>query len=155
MGVVVLVIAGPWIAMVASESRGPAARGDAELVPETTRKPFYFYFQPLIFGLFPWVCFLPLTLTLLIRWRTRDPLERNGFEGLLLVASVVTFVFVAMQTGKWPSYISPMLVPVAVLIGLVLDRMMDERDEAATRLSWIVAVLLYAPAMLDLMREDG
>ena len=155
VGLVALVIVGPWIAMVLSESRGPAALGDAELVPETIRKPFHYYFRPLICGLFPWISFLPLTLTMLIRWRARDPLGRHGFEGLLLVASVVTFAFVAMQSGKWPSYLCPMLVPVAVLIGLVLDRMLDERDEAATRLAWIVVLLLYAPAMLDLMREDG
>jgi hypothetical protein len=155
LGIVLLVIVGPWIGRLLSESRGVTARVDAPPAAEELRKPFYFYFRPLIYGLFPWSCFIPLTITSLVRWRERDALERHGLESVMLIVSVVTFASVAMQTGKWPSYISPMLVPAAVLIGLVLDRLAGHLHSAATRLAWVVVTILYVPAMLDLVRDDG
>jgi hypothetical protein len=51
--------------------------------------------------------------------------------------------------------VAPVLVPLAVLVGLVLDRLLRSTDGAAHRFSWILVCLLYAPAALDLLRDDG
>jgi 4-amino-4-deoxy-L-arabinose transferase-like glycosyltransferase len=153
---VLFVIASPWIGMVASQGRGGTAEAAQILLDEEElSKAFYFYFRPIVYGCFPWTFFVPLAVTTLVRWRIRDPLGRFGFEGFLLIASVVTFTFISIPAGKWPSYVAPLLVPVAVLVGLILDRLLRSTSPVERRFSWAVVAVLYVPAMVDLLRGDG
>jgi 4-amino-4-deoxy-L-arabinose transferase-like glycosyltransferase len=153
---VLLVIAAPWVVTLVSRGWGGTAEAATILLDEEeSGKAFYFYFRPIVYGFFPWIFFLPLAVTTLVRWRVRDPLGRFGFEGFLLIASAVTFTFISIPAGKWPSYVAPLLVPVAVLVGLVLDRLLRNPDPVESRFSWAVVAVLYAPAMLDLLRGDG
>jgi 4-amino-4-deoxy-L-arabinose transferase-like glycosyltransferase len=154
-GGVLLLTLGPWFGSVAVQGPGASDGATALLAGEEQQKPFYFYFRPLIFGGFPWLVFLPLAVTTLVRWRGRDPFDEFGLEGFLLVATAVTFAFVSIPAGKWPSYVAPLLVPLAVLVGLVLDRLLRATDGAAHRFSWALALVLYLPAAMDLLREDG
>jgi 4-amino-4-deoxy-L-arabinose transferase-like glycosyltransferase len=154
--VVLLVIASPWIGTAVSQDRGGTAEAALILLDEEELgKAFYFYFRPIVYGFFPWIFFVPLAVTTLVRWRIRDPLGRFGFEGFLLIASAVTFTFISIPAGKWPSYVAPLLVPVAVLVGLVLDRLLRSTSPVERRFSWAVVAVLYAPAMVDLLRDDG
>jgi 4-amino-4-deoxy-L-arabinose transferase-like glycosyltransferase len=154
-GAVLLLTLGPWIGSVALGEGGATAGATVLLGGEEQQKPFYYYFRPLIFGCFPWIVFLPLAVMTLVRWRVRDPFDQFGFEGFLLVAAAVTFTFVSIPAGKWPSYAAPLLVPLAVLVGLVLDRLLRTTDGAAHRFSWTLVLVLYMPATMDLLRGDG
>jgi 4-amino-4-deoxy-L-arabinose transferase-like glycosyltransferase len=154
-GTVFLIVVVPWLAAMALDAGGASAGTTVLLGGEEQQKPFHFYFRPLIFGCFPWILFLPLAVTRLIHWRDRDPFERYGSEIFLLVASAVTFVIISIPAGKWPSYAAPLLVPLAVLIGLALDRLLRTTDGAVRRFSWILAFLLFLPAASDLLRADG
>jgi len=153
---VLLVIASPWIVTVIGQARsGTAEAAKILLDEEESNKAFYFYFRPLVYGFFPWIFFVPLAVTTLVRWRIRDPLGRFGFEGFLLIAAAVTFTFISIPEGKWPSYVAPLLVPVGVLVGLVLDRLLSNAGPVENRFSWAVVAVLYGPAMVDLLRDDG
>jgi hypothetical protein len=58
---------------------------------------------------------------------------------------------VAAQPIRFPQPLAILAIPVAALLGITLDRMLELRTVAA-RLAWTVAAMLYLPAMLDLGR---
>ena len=99
-----------------------------------------FYLRPMIFGLFPWSCFLPLTLLTLFRGRVGEQLRERGLELYLMLAAVVTFVAFSIPVTKFPYYLAPILVPAAVLIGISLDGLLLARRAVIAK----VATLPFA-----------
>lgn len=114
-----------------------------------------YYFRTLVFAFFPWSCFLPLALAYAAGLRRPNPFRPNGFETYLLLATAVTFAGFSAATTKFPHYLTPLVIPVAVLIGLTLDRMLEARHARSARLAWILVAMLYLPAMLDLVQDGG
>jgi hypothetical protein len=72
-----------------------------------------------------------------------------------MIATVVTFTAFSASVTKFPHYLAPLIIPLGVLIGLTLDKTLEWGNTAAARLVWLVAAMLYAAPMLDLLREDG
>jgi hypothetical protein len=76
-------------------------------------------------------------------------------EIFLLIASLVTFAAFSGPATKFAHYLSPIVVPACVLIGLVVARSIEDRHTMASRLAWIVAAMLFVPPASDLLDKSG
>jgi len=159
--VVFFVVAGPWhIAIFYKQGHGYITdfiiKHNVHRAGEIVNRSGVseYYMRVLIFGLFPWSCFLPVAIASLIGWWDKSSLKRHGFEAFLLIASFVTFSIFTVSATKFAHYLSPILVPASVLIGLAIVRTLDERHTLASRLSWIVAAVLFMLPAMDLVTED-
>jgi 4-amino-4-deoxy-L-arabinose transferase-like glycosyltransferase len=160
--VVFVAIAGPWhVAVFIEQGRGYVTdfiiKHNIHRVEETVNRSGQsdFYLRVLIFGLFPWCCFLPVAIASAARWWDRNPLKRYGFEIFLLIAAVVTFAAFSTPATKFAHYLSPIVVPACVLIGITIARTLEDRHAAASRLAWIVAALLFVPPAADVLDKSG
>ncbi|MCP3978207.1 MAG: phospholipid carrier-dependent glycosyltransferase [bacterium] len=160
--IVLTVVAGPWhIAVVLAQGDGYFTdfilKHNVNRAGEKINRAGVsdFYLRVMIFGFFPWVCFLPVALGRLVAWWDERPLRRFGFEIYLLINAAVIFVAFSGSVTKFPHYLSPMIVPATVLAGLTLDRMLRDPDSKLTRVGAVAACMLYLPPMLDLVRYDG
>jgi 4-amino-4-deoxy-L-arabinose transferase-like glycosyltransferase len=160
--IVFIVIAGPWhVGILIKEDHGYVSdfiiKHNIHRAGDTVNRTGVssFYLGVLIFGLFPWSCFLPVALALVVGWWDRNPLKRYGLEVFLLIASAVTFAVFTAPVTKFSHYLSPLVVPVCVLIGLGITRTLEKRHAPASRLAWIVAAMLFVLPALDLLAEGG
>ena len=74
-------------------------------------------------------------------------MRRNAFELLMIIACVVTFVAFTLATTKFPHYMAALVVPAAVIVGLALDRLLVEPNPGLRKIAYIVAAMLYLPAV--------
>ncbi len=79
--------------------------------------PLYYYLYMFPALSMPWLAFLPLVVKL----RASDPKERAVFL-LLATWLVVPLIFFSVPGTKLPLYVIPSLPPLAILVGLVIDR---------------------------------
>jgi len=123
------------------------------------QQPFWFFLPIALAGLFPWVCFLWPAL----RRKNLDPAFRfetqSAFRFMLVWAGFILFFF-SVSGSKLPPYILPMLPPLALLIGVFLARVWEERQFARVKIGLRVylgiCLLLLAAAtvaFLDRPRE--
>ena len=159
---VFLFVAGPWhLAIVVKEGHAYFTdfilKHNVHRINEEVNRSGVseFYVRVLIFGFFPWSCMIPVALTSLVGWSDRNPFKRYGLEGFLLITSVVTFAAFTIAETKFAHYFSPMIIPMAVLIGLMINRTLETRHSVASRLAWLVAAMLFALPTADLLRNDG
>jgi 4-amino-4-deoxy-L-arabinose transferase-like glycosyltransferase len=160
--VVFLVVAGPWhLGIFVKQHHGYVTdflikhniNRAGQIVNRTGVSEFYV--RVLIFGLYPWSCFLPVAIASLVGWWKRDVLKRRALEVYLLIATLVTFAAFTISATKFAHYLSPILVPACVLIGLVIHRTLEQRHTVASRLAWIVAAMLFLLPTIDLLDEGG
>ncbi len=160
--VVFLAVAGPWhVAILLQQNSGYVTdfiikhnisrAGDA--VNRSGDSDFYL--RVLIFGFFPWSCFIPVALAALVGWWDRSVLKRHGLEIFLLIACSVIFSAFTISATKFSHYLAPLVVPLSVLVGLAVARTIEERHSPASRLAWIVAAMLFLLPTLDILAEDG
>jgi hypothetical protein len=60
----------------------------------------------------------------------------------------------AKSDTRFPQALAPIAIPLAVSIGLAIDRMLRARG-ASTSVAWLVAAMLYLPVLADLRRGEG
>jgi hypothetical protein len=113
-----------------------------------------FYLPVILFALFPWSCVIPASVVLAWRAGPAEAVRRWGFELFLCIACLVTLAAFSSATTKFPHYIAPLLIPLAVLIGRTLDSMLDRRAPSVT-LAWCVVALAYLPPMFSLLARNG
>lgn len=70
------------------------------------RGPFYFYIPLVLVGFFPWIIFLPRGLKKVLR---------GDVEQFAFVWALFVFLFFSFSKTKFPSYILPMLPPLAMI----------------------------------------
>lgn len=155
---VVLAVAGPWYAGLLIQHGAPhdfLLRVQPTPDSEADHGGFGDYLRGWIFGFFPWSCLLPLALTSLAGAWERGPIQRYGFEICLWLSATAAFVVISVPSAKFAQALAPVVIPVAVLAGLTLDRMLDNPSVVGARLSFAVAAIFYLPVMVDLLRERG
>lgn len=107
--------------------------------PFDTARPFHFYLQVLVPGLFPWLILILAQGAAVVARRlkrgavpdaaTRDAATRAArFLALWLG---VLIVFFSSITSKRPSYVLPCAVPVAILAARLIDRASMRRDDGS------------------------
>jgi 4-amino-4-deoxy-L-arabinose transferase-like glycosyltransferase len=158
---VVLIVAGPWhFAILLEQGHGYVTdflvkhNLNRALDEVNSTGVSDFYLRTLLWGYFPWSAFIPIMLAALIAWSDREVLRRQGFEIFLLISTLVIFVVFTSSVTKFTHYLTPMLVPMAALIGMTVARM-TERTAAWARLAWLSAALLFLLPALDLTRKGG
>ena len=72
-----------------------------------------------------------------------------------MIATLVTFAAFSVAETKFAHYLAPVIIPLAVLIGLAIARTLETRHSAASRLSWLAASMLFVLPASDLLRDDG
>jgi 4-amino-4-deoxy-L-arabinose transferase-like glycosyltransferase len=160
--IVFVAVAGPWhLGIFVKQSHGYMTdfiiKHNITRAGETVNRTGAsdFYLRVLIFGFFPWSCFLPAAIASLVGWWDRSSLKRHGLEAFLLVASVVTFAAFTISATKFTHYLSPLIVPVGVLIGLTVSRTLRDGHAPAARLVWIASAMLFLLPTVDLLGEGG
>lgn len=157
VAIVVLVVAGPWYGIVLARHAHPLellGTVQPASLTDDWRGGFDYYVRGWIFGFFPWSCLLPLALVALAATRGRDAPFECGLEVCMLLSALAVWVVISVPQEKFQQALAPIAVPVAVAIGTAIDRMLRERG-ASTSVAWLVAAMLYLPAMIDLLRAKG
>ena len=113
-----------------------------------------FYFRSLFYGLLPWTGLLPVALSTAVRRWGRDPFRASPSESYLLLASTVILAVFSASATKFSYYIAPILVPLAVLIGVGLDRLLARADTATARLGFLAAAVLSFMMLANLAEPD-
>lgn len=91
--------------------------------------PFWYFVPVLVFGLFPWIGFLPAALRQAGAWRLR---RQNADVWFFVTWAAFVFCFFSVSQSKLVPYLLPALPPLAVPIGAWLARVWEE--QAAGRL---------------------
>lgn len=114
-----------------------------------------FYARVVTFGLFPWSAWVPVALASLVGFSDRRGWRERGLESFLWLACAAAFGAFSLSVTKFAHYLAPLVIPLAVLVGLTIDRTFDERPRGASRLAWIAAFLLFLLPAVDLARSYG
>lgn len=152
-------VAAPWVAAMAL--RHGQAYGAVFLMREHFVRvaqpmqghggPVWYYLALLLVSFFPWVLFAPAAGLSL---RRADSQEARLWHGFALIWIAVVLVPFSLVRTKLPGYVTPLLPPLALLVGAELDRRLREPGRAP----WIAvmcAAALLAPlvALLPLLGE--
>jgi len=150
--VVFVLIAAPWHGLVAQRNPEWAAFyfGHEHWARFTSTvhgraEPFWYFVPVLIFGLFPWIGFLPSAVRAAVAggWARRK--EQADAWFLVLWAAFV-FLFFSRSQSKLIPYLLPAFPPLAVLIGAWLAR--NWADGAASRLRAGLGVFSFVCGLL-------
>ncbi|HTP50951.1 MAG TPA: glycosyltransferase family 39 protein [Anaeromyxobacteraceae bacterium] len=87
---------------------------------------FTYFLEQLGYGTFPWVAALPGALGELLRARPRSADKRERLALLCGLWALVTYAVMSLSATKFHHYIFPAVPPLAVLVGLFLDRLCEE-----------------------------
>lgn len=152
----VILVAGPWYALVGAETHGAFLRAfwTNDNVNrflnsmEGHRGPFWYYAVSMTLGLTPWCVFLIPTLWDTVRTvaSRAEPADSRNAVRFLISWSVVYFAFFSLAQTKLPNYVLPVFAPVSLLIGRHLDRW---RLGVSYLPSWLM------PAALSLLAVTG
>jgi 4-amino-4-deoxy-L-arabinose transferase-like glycosyltransferase len=117
------------------------------------RGPLGYFVQQLGIGTFPWAAFIPMALFafLWLRWERKDPERPAEGERVALLASLwglSMFAFFTVMSTKFHHYVFPALPAFALCVGLLLDRMIDERAR------WTYLVTFGALAVFAFVARD-
>jgi 4-amino-4-deoxy-L-arabinose transferase-like glycosyltransferase len=168
LGILIVVVTGlPWF--VAMYMRHGPAFTDRLLVHDHLARltsgvhgdngPIDYFMAQLGPGMFPWIALAPAALTIFLHMKSKhtavsnepsveaniDP--RRDMTTLIALWFVGAFVLFNAMVTKFHHYIFPAVPPVAILVGLVVDRMLGDTDEVPlmTRV-WTMACGIGAAA---------
>ncbi len=109
---------------------------------------FTYFIEQGGYAIFPWVLLLPGAVSMVGRARIRGATPRDVVAVLSVVWVAVAWFAVGGSATKFHHYVFPMLPPVAMLIGIFLDRLWEEGVDAH------LAVLLMGVPLFLLVGKD-
>lgn len=133
-------------------TQGHFVKGVHTTTPDTT---FVYYLEQMGFGLFPWVAALPGAIANVLQpgraWQRSRADRARLFVVCWAVVSLCVFSFAAT---KFHHYWFPALPPVAILVGLWIERVLDEGVRAHL-LSVVAGGLLLALVAQNLAMDPS
>jgi 4-amino-4-deoxy-L-arabinose transferase-like glycosyltransferase len=84
-------------------------------------QPFWYYVPLLMLGMLPWTLLLPGLVMHLVRRAQPMLPQRTGALGFFLLAALWSLAFFSMSGCKRPSYILPVMPPLALALGCYVD----------------------------------
>ncbi len=109
---------------------------------------FIYFVEQAMYGMFPWVVLLPGAMATVARIR---PARKSGEDMLALVSVFwfgVAWGLVGLSATKFHHYAFPMLPPLAILMGIYIDRVWREGVEKH------MALLLFGVPIFILVGKD-
>ncbi len=166
----VLLVAGPWYALVGMRTDGEFLAGFFGVhnfgrflnAMENHRGPIFYYLVALAIGFFPWsVFFAPGFVSMRKALAARD----GWRPGYVMVGAwlAVWIGFFSLAGTKLPSYVAPAYPAVALFMGAFVDRWLREPaalSRAASRLAWGtvalagVGILVALPIVAHIFLND-
>ncbi len=163
-----LLVAGPWVAVVTSETRGEWAAKffrdenvNRFLAPQENHKgPVFYYLAALAVLFAPWSCFLAGSVWYAVK-EARNPSPPATAERLdreqrahrfLLCWFLAYLVFFSAAQTKLPNYIAPLYPAVALLTARFLVRW---RDGTLTPARWMMPAGVAGVALTGLLLAAG
>jgi 4-amino-4-deoxy-L-arabinose transferase-like glycosyltransferase len=119
-----------------------------------------YFIAQLGYGTFPWVALAPAAVLSFIWYRKRDGAGASARDatqdGLVLVAmwALSSFTLFSAMVTKFHHYIFPVVPPIGILVGILLERTWTraktERTEALASVSGVISGGLFAVAIAGL-----
>jgi 4-amino-4-deoxy-L-arabinose transferase-like glycosyltransferase len=105
--------------------------------------PVWFYVPVIIIGLLPWIAYLPSTFIKNIRTAWRDK-QTHAVELFLILWPLLIFVFFTLPHSKTIGYITPILPPLAILLGHYISLQWQRWAKWFYALATVSALLLLS-----------
>jgi len=112
---------------------------------------FAYFIEQGAYGIFPWIALVPGALMLAGRSRFRSTEPRRQLSALALLWGTFAFALFASSATKFHHYIFPALPPLAILIGLFVDRLWEEgvADHAGALVLGLVLFILLSKDLAE------
>jgi 4-amino-4-deoxy-L-arabinose transferase len=108
-------------------------------------RPWWFYLPMLVVSALPWAALLPTTF--IQAWNNK----RQPVSGFLLLWLLLPLAIFSMSSGKLPTYIMPCLLPLALLMGNALTRLLQQARGRTIRLNGWLNVVIATAALMALL----
>jgi 4-amino-4-deoxy-L-arabinose transferase-like glycosyltransferase len=108
-------------------------------------RPFWFYVPVLLAGLFPWS---PLIVLLFSK-----PLYSDRRVRFLTAWFAWGLIFFSLSRNKLPGYLLPLLPPLALLIGLAIQKAQARAAKIVALVAISAALLGFVPAIQDVLPQ--
>lgn len=105
-------------------------------------QPVWFFIPTLIIGFFPWIVFLPQTLTATCWPAIRRSMKTMQVEHFFLLWAMLVFLFFSFSKSKLIPYILPVFPPLAILTAHYLQTMFHRRPAASIKTGLLVQLIL-------------
>jgi 4-amino-4-deoxy-L-arabinose transferase-like glycosyltransferase len=112
-----------------------------------------YYVWQLGYATFPWIGFVPVALLAALGGRGSS--RAAEIEALLVSWFVLAFTLVSCMSTKFHHYIFPAVPPLAMLVGLLIDRMLERSSAALNVAVGVCGTLLLARVGVDLVHPAG
>jgi 4-amino-4-deoxy-L-arabinose transferase-like glycosyltransferase len=90
---------------------------------------FTYFVQQGGYAMFPWVAIIPGAMAVAMRLRVRGPSAADGVGLIAVLWFAFSWALIGSSATKFHHYVFPMLPPMAILMGLFLDKLWDEGVE--------------------------
>lgn len=108
-----------------------------------------YYAEQLLYGFFPWVCFLPLAL---LGVGGKAAGQRRGAWVFILSFAAFSYVFFTASATKLHHYIFPALPALALIVGAWAAEL---RPRALGPGAWVVVLVIFAVGLHDLVERPA
>lgn len=109
---------------------------------------FTYFIEQGGYAMYPWVVLIPGAFAAVAKLKVRNGAPVDGVGLVAVIWFAVTWGLIGASATKFHHYVFPMLPPLAVLMGLYIDRLWREGVEAHTM------VLLFGLPVLFLVGKD-
>jgi len=100
------------------------------------------------YAMFPWVVIIPGAIATAARLKIRGPLTADGVGLIAVLWFAVSWALIGSSATKFHHYVFPMLPPMAILMGIFLDKLWEEGIDAHGM------VLLFGVPLFILVGKD-
>lgn len=102
-------------------------------------QPAYYFIPVLIAGFFPWIVFLPQTITKAVQNAWHD--KKNKFDLFFLIWAIIIFIFFSVSKSKLIPYILPLFPPLSILTARYLQQSIMNKSYKGTSIGFIGLLL--------------
>lgn len=113
-------------------------------------KPIWFYIPTLLAAIFPWTILAPKAVM-----RSVSDAKHKRFFLYQVCCFVLPFILLSIAKGKLPTYIMPLMMPLAIMIGCGLTELIQEKHRVIKFAVWINGLVFSVLALILLLMQFG
>ena len=115
---------------------------------------YEYYVNEIGYGLFPWVAFLPAALVRVFSIRDEERSPRERARLFVFVWAAATMLLFTLTITKYHHYILPTIPPMAILIAVYLNDLLEGKARGAW-LGLLTAAGVLAMVSIDLVKQPA